>query len=104
MVHEVVHEKAVRGLSAEPPPTPAAGKRSGAAGTPSDLQLKRGQIYIYSQSNQLFPLCHLCLSFTYLDRLRKVSKCNAPLYVMLPGIMCIVCQIWLSCRMKFGAI
>ena len=103
MVHEVVHEKAVRGLSAEPPPTPAAGKRSGAAGTPSDLQLKRGQIYTHSQTNS-FPLCHLCLSFAYLDRLRKVSKCNTPLYVMLPGIMCIVCQIWPSCRMKIGAI
>ena len=47
MVHEVVHDKAVRGLSAEPtthhPHPPATGKKNGAAGTAPDLQLKRGQ-------------------------------------------------------------
>ena len=84
MVHEVVHEKAVRGLSAELPPPPAAGKRSGAAGTPSDLQLKRGQD-THSHSHY-GGFCRICLSFMYLYCLRKVSKCKTPLYVMLPAL------------------
>ena len=40
MVHEVVQEKAVRGLLSEPA---ATGKKNGAAAGTPDLQLKRGQ-------------------------------------------------------------